>query len=61
MKLEETLNQFLKHHPNRGFNPNFVDKVKKSIELMMNTIQNQSNEIAKLKKQIKKENPKENP
>ena len=54
MKLEDTLNQFLKHHPNRGFNPNFVDKVKKSIELMMNTIQNQSNEIAKLKKQIKK-------
>ena len=61
MNYLDTLNQFLKHHPNRDFNPNFVDKVKKSIELMMNTLQNQSNEIAKLKKQIKKENPKENP
>ena len=61
MEHHDTLNQFLNHHPNRDFNPNFVDKVKKSIELMMNTLQNQNNEIAKLKKQIKKENPKENP
>jgi len=62
MQYQDTLNQFLKHNPNRDFNPNFVGKVKKSIEFMMDTLQNQSNEIAKLKKLNKtKENPKENP
>ena len=64
MNYLDTLNQFLKHHPSRGFNPNFVERVKESIQQLLDILQTQESEIAKLKKQIKaKENPrkKENP
>jgi len=58
MTSEDTIQQFLHHHPQQQFNPRFVRQVKAAIIDQRQELKELKAEITKLKKRkIQKENP----
>ena len=58
MTTEDTIQQFLHHHPQQQFNPRFVRQVKEAIIDQRLELKELKAEITKLqKRKIQKENP----
>ena len=58
MTTEDTIQQFLHHHPQQQFNPRFVRQVKAAIMDQRQELKQLRAELTKLqKRKIQKENP----